>query len=87
IRDYSRKEIGIYILVYVKCSLEVCEQRDVKGMYAKARAGEIKQFTGIDSPFEEPDKADIIVDTDKQTVEESKEIVLKALSNMGYLPK
>ena len=87
IRDYSRKEIGTYILVYVKCSIEVCEQRDVKGMYAKARAGEIKQFTGIDSPFEEPDKADIIVDTDKQTVEESKEIVLKALSKMGYLPK
>ena len=86
IRDYSRKEIGNYILVYVKCSLEVCEQRDVKGMYAKARAGEIKQFTGIDSPFEEPDKADIIVDTDKQTVEESKEIILKALSKMGYLP-
>jgi adenylylsulfate kinase len=87
IRDYSRNEIGTYILVYVKCSLEVCEQRDVKGMYAKARAGEIKQFTGIDSPFEEPDNADIIVDTDKQTVEESKEIVLKALSKMGYLPK
>jgi len=55
-------------------------------MYAKARAGEIKQFTGIDSPFEEPDKADIVVDTDKQTVEESKEIILKALSKMGYLP-
>ena len=87
IREYSRKEIGTYILVYLKCSIEVCEQRDVKGMYAKARAGEIKQFTGIDSPFEEPDKADIIVDTDKQTVEECKEIVLKALSKMGYLPE
>ena len=86
IRDYSRKEIGTYILVYVKCPIEVCEQRDVKGMYAKARAGEIKQFTGIDSPFEEPDKADIIVDTSKQTVEESKEIVLKSLLKMGFLP-
>lgn len=86
IREYSRKEIGTYILVYVKCPIEVCEQRDVKGMYAKARAGEIKQFTGIDSPFEEPDKADIIVDTDKQTIEESKEIILNALGKMGYLP-
>ena len=86
IREYSRKEIGTYILVYVKCPIEVCEQRDVKGMYAKARAGEIKQFTGIDSPFEEPDKADIIVDTSKQTIEESKEIILEALSKMGYLP-
>lgn len=86
IRAYSRKEIGDYILVYVKCPVEVCEERDVKGMYAKARAGEIKDFTGIDHPFEEPDKSDIIVDTDKQTVQESKEIVLKALNQMGYLP-
>ena len=86
IRAYSRKEIGTYILVYVKCPIEVCEQRDVKGMYAKARAGEIKQFTGIDSPFEEPDIADIIVDTSKQTIEESKKIILNALDDMGYLP-
>ena len=86
IREYSRKEIGTYILVYVKCPIEVCEQRDVKGMYAKARVGEIKQFTGIDSPFEEPDKADIIVDTSKQTIEESKEIILNSLDKMGYLP-
>ncbi len=86
IREYSRKEIGTYILIYVKCPIEVCEQRDVKGMYAKARAGEIKQFTGIDSPFEEPDKADIIVDTSKQTIEESKQVILKALGKMGYLP-
>ncbi len=86
IREYSRKEIGTYILVYVKCPIEVCEQRDVKGMYAKARTGEIKQFTGIDSPFEEPDKADIVVETDKQTIDESKKIVLDALDEMGYLP-
>ena len=86
IREYSRKEIGTYILVYVKCPIEVCEQRDVKGMYAKARVGEIKQFTGIDSPFEEPDKADIIVDTSKQTIEKCKEIILNSLDKMGYLP-
>jgi adenylyl-sulfate kinase len=86
IRAYSRKEIGDYILVYVKCPLEVCEERDVKGMYAKARAGEIKNFTGIDHPFEEPNNADIIVETDRQTVEKSKQIVLDALDEMGYLP-
>ena len=86
IRAYSREEIGEYILVYVKCSIEECERRDVKGMYAKARTGEIKEFTGIDSPFEEPNEADIIVETDTQTVEESKKIVLKALDRMGYLP-
>ncbi|MFX1279842.1 MAG: adenylyl-sulfate kinase [Promethearchaeota archaeon] len=86
IRDYSRNEIGNYILVYVKCSLEECEARDVKGMYAKARAGEIKDFTGIDHPFEEPDRIDILVETDKQTIEESKKIILKALEAKGYLP-
>ena len=86
IRDYSRKEIGDYILVFVKCSLEVCEERDVKGMYAKARAGEIKDFTGIDHPFEEPENPDIIVETNEQTVEESKDIILKALDKVGYLP-
>ena len=85
IRAYSRNEIGEYILVYVKCSLEECENRDIKGMYAKARAGEIKDFTGIDHPFEEPDNADILVETDKQTIEESKNFILNALNDMGYL--
>ncbi len=86
IRAYSRKEIGDYILVYVKCSLEVCEQRDPKGMYKKARAGEIKNFTGINHPFEEPDTPDIIIETDKQTIEECKNTILISLKKMGYLP-
>ena len=86
IRTYSRKEIEDYILVYIKCSLEECEKRDVKGMYAKARAGEIKDFTGIDHPFEDPDNPDIIVETDKQSVEESKELILNALNDFGLLP-
>ena len=86
IRAYSRKEIGDYILVYVKCSLEVCEQRDPKGMYKKARAGEIKNFTGIDHPFEEPNNLDIIIETDKQTIEECKNTILISLKKMGYLP-
>lgn len=86
IREYSRKEIGDYILVYVKCSLEECESRDVKGMYAKARTGEIKDFTGINHPFEEPNNPDIIVETDKHVVGECKEIILKALNEMGYIP-
>ena len=86
IRAYSRKEIGNYVLVYVKCSLEECENRDVKGMYAKARAGEIKDFTGIDHPFEEPNEVEIVVETDKQTVNQSKEIILNTLNKMGYFP-
>ncbi|MFX0073196.1 MAG: adenylyl-sulfate kinase [Candidatus Hermodarchaeota archaeon] len=86
IRAYSREEIGDYVLVYVKCTLEECEKRDIKGMYAKARAGEIKDFTGINHPFEEPDNFDIIVETDKQTIEESKKIIIEKLGKMGYLP-
>ena len=86
IRAYSRKEIGDFILVYVKCSLEVCEDRDPKGMYKKARAGEIKNFTGIDHPYEDPDNVDILVETDNQTLEESKAIILNELLKMGYLP-
>ena len=86
IRAYSREEIENYILVYVRCSLKECENRDVKGMYAKARAGEIKDFTGIDHPFEDPDNVDIVVETDKQTIEESKKIILKSLNEMGFLP-
>ena len=72
--------------MYVKCPIEVCEEGEIKGMYAKARTGEIKQFTNNNSPFEESDKADIIVGTNKQSVEESKEIIRKALSRKGYLP-
>ena len=85
IRHNSRKEIGEYILVYVKCPIGICEERDIKGMYAKARVGKIKDFTGVDDIFEEPEDADIIVETDKQTIEESKLIVLDALDKLGYL--
>ncbi|MGQ4876502.1 MAG: adenylyl-sulfate kinase [Promethearchaeia archaeon] len=85
IRERSRKEIGEYILVYVKCPVEICEQRDVKGMYAKARRGEIKGFTGIDDPFEEPINPEIVVETDKQTVEESKKIIIDWLEKHGYI--
>ena len=56
---------------YVKCSLEKCEERDVKGMYAKARKGEIKGFTGIDDPYEAPEKADLVVDTENEPLSES----------------
>lgn len=61
---------GDFVEIYVRCGLETCEQRDVKGMYKKARRGEIKEFTGISSPYEEPEDAEIIVDTDTHTIEE-----------------
>lgn len=61
---------GEFVEIYVRCGLETCEERDVKGMYKKARRGEIKEFTGISSPYEEPENAEIIVDTDSASIEE-----------------
>ena len=67
------------IEVFVDCPLEICEQRDVKGLYKKARAGEISNFTGISSPFERPANADVHVKSDILTVEESLEKVMKEI--------
>lgn len=61
---------GAFFEVYTKCSLEECERRDPKGLYKKARAGEIPEFTGISAPYEEPENAEIVVETDKFSVEE-----------------
>lgn len=78
-------EPGEFIEVYVKCSLEACEVRDPKGLYKKARAGEIKNFTGIDAPYEEPENPEITVETDKQSLEESVEMILTYLREKGYI--
>ena len=73
IRAYAKSIIGEadFHLIYVKASVETCESRDVKGLYEKARAGIIKGFTGIDSPFDEPDDVQLILDTESETKEES----------------
>ncbi|MFQ5568329.1 MAG: bifunctional sulfate adenylyltransferase/adenylylsulfate kinase, partial [Rhodothermales bacterium] len=76
---------GGYVEVYVNAPLEVCEARDVKGLYAKARAGIIKGFTGIDDPYEAPAQADVVCHTAEETVEESAEKVLAKLHELGYL--
>ena len=60
-----------YIEVFVDCPLEICEARDVKGLYKKARAGKIKNFTGIDSPFEEPKNADVVIKSNELSIEGS----------------
>ncbi len=78
-------EPGEFIEIYVKCPLEVCEARDVKGLYKKARRGEIKDFTGISAPYEEPENPEIVVETDKESVEESVEKILNYLEEHGYL--
>ncbi|WP_227935033.1 adenylyl-sulfate kinase [Alkalihalobacillus deserti] len=74
-----------FIEVYVRCSLEACEERDPKGLYKKARAGEISEFTGISSPYEEPSAPEIIIDSDKQSVEQSIETILAYLQEKNIL--
>ena len=86
-RNLSRKEIGDFVEVYCKCPLEECMRRDIKGMYKKALAGEIKDFTGINDPYEEPLNPELILDTDKETVEESANKILQKLVELGYIKK
>jgi adenylyl-sulfate kinase len=84
-RENARKETGLFFEVYVKCSVEECIRRDVKGMYKKAIAGEIKDFTGVSDPYEEPEKPELILETDKEVPEQSAEKVLRALEKGSYL--
>lgn len=84
-REEVRRKIGDFIEVYVNAPLEVCEQRDVKGLYQKARAGEIKHFTGIDDPYEPPLNPEVECRTDLERVEESVAKVLGKLEELGYL--
>lgn len=85
-RDNARKETTNFIEVYVKCSVEECEKRDIKGMYKKAREGIIKDFTGVDDPYEEPPNPEIVVETDKETLDESVQKVLDYLKSRNFYP-
>jgi adenylylsulfate kinase len=76
---------GEFIEVYVKVSLEAAEKRDPKGLYKKARAGQIKNFTGIDDPYEAPDKAEIVIDTETMKPDVAAERILKYLEERRYL--
>jgi adenylylsulfate kinase len=86
-RDAIRQALppGKFIEVYVATSLEVCEQRDVKGLYQKARRGEIKNFTGISDPYEAPEHADIVLDTGLLSLEQSVQQLLQLLQNRGII--
>lgn len=84
-RDHARKEIGDFVEIFVKCPLEVCIKRDAKGLYKKAIAGEIEKFTGISDPYEDPLNPEIIVETDKESVEESAEKVIAELEKLRYI--
>ncbi len=76
---------GGFIEIHVSTSLAICESRDPKGLYKKARAGEIKQFTGIDDPYEKPEHADLVLDTEKLAVENSVNTIMQFLADSGYL--
>jgi len=84
-RSEARKLIpkGDFIEIYCKASLEICEKRDIKGFYKRARAGEIKNYTGIDSPYEAPENPELIIDTDKESLGESVTKIYDFLESKG----
>lgn len=87
IRDEVRKMVGNFIEIYVECSIEKLAERDVKGLYKKALAGEIKNFTGVSDPYEAPLNPEITVSSEKETVAESVQKIMSYLENHHYIPK
>ncbi len=85
VRDEVRQQIGDFLEVHVSTPLSVCEQRDVKGLYQRARSGEIKGFTGIDDPYEAPLAPEVTCPTHEDTVAESVQKIIQALVAAGYL--
>lgn len=84
-REAARSRIGDFVEVYVRCSLDELVRRDVKGLYAKALRGEITHFTGVSDPYEEPQAPDVVVDTERESVEESVATILATLRDRGYI--
>ena len=87
IRDEARELMGNrFVEVFVKASVDTCAERDVKGLYAKAFSGEIKEFTGVSDPYEEPENPEFVCDTENETPEESAEKLLAYLEERGFVP-
>lgn len=84
-REWAREHIGNFVEVYVKCPLDVCRQRDVKGLYKLVDEGKIKNFTGVDDPYEEPTQPELIIETANETLEESVQRLFSKLVELGYL--
>ena len=87
VRDFVRRDIARFVEVYCRCALDVLVERDVKGLYKKALAGEIDNFTGVSDPYEEPLNPEVIVDTDEETSEQSIEKIIAKLEELGYIPE
>jgi adenylylsulfate kinase len=85
IREEIRQQIGNFVEIYVKCPISVLAERDVKGLYKKALAGEIKNFTGVDDPYEEPFSAEIVIETDVESPEESARRIISRLEELALL--
>jgi len=85
IRDEVREEIGAFVEVYVKASLDECIRRDTKGLYRRALAGEIPQFTGVSDPYEEPLAPELVIDTEREEVADSASRVVDRLFELGHL--
>ena len=86
VRDFIRQDIGRFVEVYCQCPLEVLVERDVKGLYKKALAGEIADFTGVSDPYEEPLHPEVVVNTGTESPEQSLAKIISKLEELGYLP-
>jgi adenylylsulfate kinase len=84
-RDAARKLVGDFVEVYVATPIEECIKRDTKGLYKKALAGEIKEFTGVSDPYEAPEHAEVVLDTSRLAVAEGVRILVEKLSLLGHL--
>ena len=82
-RDLANE--GEFIEIFCRCSLEACEERDKKGLYKKAKAGEVPEFTGISAPYEEPEDPEITIDTDRENIEEGVRKIISYLEKNGYI--
>ena len=85
VRDLHTESDSAFIEIFVDCSLATAEERDPKGLYKKARAGEIKNFTGIDDPYEAPTQAEIHLHTDKMTIEQEVDVIIAYLEQHGFI--
>jgi adenylyl-sulfate kinase len=86
-REAARALIGKFVEVYVDCPLGVCEERDVKGLYKKARRGEVQRFTGVSDPYEPPATPEVVVRTDREDKETCVRRILERVEDLGYLPR
>jgi adenylylsulfate kinase len=83
-RAKARAEIDDFVEIFIDCPIEICAQRDVKGLYAKAMAGEIPHFTGVSDPYEVPEDAEIVIPSHKHSPDESVDLIFEQLSRLGY---